>query len=99
MGLIVVSCYLNGAEFKVKACFFHFISIIYSCQAVDAYLLIEFVDDSLRPLQVKLLTLQRSVDISQLDAHLTHQQSIVFIGPVNTWHAVISHLERRAQLT
>lgn len=71
--------------------------IIYSCRAAEAYLLIEFVDDSLRPLQVKLLTLQRSVDISQLDAHLTHQQSIVFIGPVNTCHAVISHLERRAR--
>lgn len=73
-----------------------FFFIIYSSQAAEAYLLIEFVDDSICPLQVKLLTLQRSVDISQLDAHLTHQQSIIFIGPVNTWHAVISHLERRA---
>lgn len=67
-----------------------------SCQAA-AYLFIEFVDDSLRPLQMQLLTLQRPIDISQFDAHLAHQQSIVFIGPVDTGHAVIAHLERRAR--
>lgn len=62
---------LSDSDFNVKS--FFWIIIIYSRQAAEAYLLIEFVDDSLRPLQVKLFTLQRSVDISQLDAHLTHQ--------------------------
>lgn len=59
-----------------------------------AYLFVELVDYSLGPLQVQLLTLQWSIDISQLDAHLTHQHSIIFIGPVNTGHSFIAHLER-----
>lgn len=58
----------------------------------QTYLFVELVDDPLRPLQMQLLTLQRPIDICQLDAHLTHQQSVIFVGPVNTGHSFITHL-------
>lgn len=37
------------------------------------HLLIELVDNALRPLQMQVLVLQRPVDVSQFDAHLAHQ--------------------------
>ena len=56
------------------------------------YLFVELVDDPLCPLQVQVLTLQWSIHISQLDAHLAHQQSIVLVGPVDAREAFIAHL-------
>ena len=56
------------------------------------YLFIEFIDDPFCPLQVQLLTFQWAVDVSQLDAHLAHQQPIVLIGPIDTRHSFITHL-------
>ena len=56
------------------------------------YLLVELVDDAIGPLQVQLFTLQWTIDICQLDAHLAHQETVVFIGPIDTGHALFAHL-------
>lgn len=58
---------------------------------------IELVDDTLCPAQVQLFALERSVDVSQLDAHLAHQQTVVLIGPVDARHALVADLETGAQ--
>lgn len=60
-----------------------------------SYLLVELVDDALRPLQVQVFALQGAVDVCQLNAHLADQQPVIFIRPINAVCWVISHLERR----
>lgn len=77
--------------------FFHWTTSALDYRDWKAYLFIELVDDPLCPLQVQFLTLQRSIDISQFDAHLAHQQSVIFVGPINPRHSFITHLERCAQ--
>lgn len=55
---------------------------------------VELVDDALRPAQVQLFALERSIDVSQLDAHLANQQTVVLVCPVNARHALVANLER-----
>lgn len=66
------------------------------CRGLEPYLFVEFIDDPFSPLQVQLLTLQRSVDISELDAHLANQQSVIFVCPVDPRHSFVTHLGTRA---
>ena len=63
-------------------------------QTLWTYLFIELIDNPLCPFQVQLFTLQWSIDISQLYAHLVHQQSVVLIGPINNRYSFITHLMR-----
>lgn len=58
------------------------------------YLLIELIDDALGPLKVQVTDFGRPVDVCQLDTHLAHQQSVVLIGPVNSWAVHVVHLFR-----
>lgn len=55
-------------------------------------LLIKLVHDALRPLQVQVFVLQRPVDVGELDAHLTHKQPVVLIGPVDARGRIVAHL-------
>lgn len=57
------------------------------------YLLIKLVDDAFSPLQVQVFAFCRPVDVSQFDAHLTDQQAVVLVGPVNP--NIIVHLGER----
>lgn len=59
-----------------------------------SYLLIELVNNALRPLQVQVLALQRAVDVCKFNAHLADQQPVIFIGPINAVCWIISHLKR-----
>lgn len=43
------------------------------------HLLIELIDDSLCPLQMQVLAFQRSIDVSQFNAHLAHQQPVILV--------------------
>jgi len=61
-------------------------------------LFVELVDDPLGPLQVQLLTLQRTVDVCQLDAHLAHQETVILIGPIDAGHALVAHLGTRGEI-
>lgn len=61
------------------------------------YLFIELIDDAFCPLQVQVFAFGRSIDVSQLDAHLTNQQAVVLVGPVNP--NVIVHLGDRNKET
>lgn len=63
-----------------------------SHQRALTYLFIELVDDALCPLQMQLLALQRPIDVGQFDTHLTHQQPVILVGPVDTSGRVIAHL-------
>lgn len=55
-------------------------------------LLVELVDYALCPLQMQVFALQRPVDVGELNAHLTHQQPVVLVGPVDTRGRVVAHL-------
>lgn len=55
-------------------------------------LFVEFVHNALSPLEVQIFAFERPVDVSQLDAHLTHQEPVVFIGPVNPRTPIITNL-------
>lgn len=58
-------------------------------------LLVELVDYALCPLQMQVFALQRPVDVGELNAHLTHQQPVVLVGPVDTRGRVVAHLPSR----
>lgn len=60
--------------------------------ACSLYLLIKLINDALCPLEVQVTDFGRSIDICQLDTHLAHQQSVILIGPINTWTVHIIHL-------
>ncbi len=60
--------------------------------ARSPYLLIKLIDDALCPLEVQVTDFGRSIDICQFDTHLANQQSVVLIGPVNSWTVHIVHL-------
>ena len=57
------------------------------------HLFVELVDDALGPLEVQVLAFQGPVDVGQFDAHLTHQQPVVLIGPVDAGRLLVPHLE------
>lgn len=61
------------------------------------YLFIKLIDDAFCPLQVQVLAFGRPVDVGQFDAHLTDQQAVVLVGPVNS--NIIVHLGDRERET
>lgn len=61
---------------------------------VCLHLLIKLIDDALCPLEVQVTDLGGPIDICQLDTHLTHQKSVVLVGPVDSWTVDIIHLEQ-----
>lgn len=60
--------------------------------ARSLYLFVELIDDSFCPFEVQVTDFGWSIDICQLYAHLAHQQSIVLVGPINSWTVHIVHL-------
>lgn len=52
------------------------------CCSSVSYLLIKLTGDALCPLQVEFFTFSRPINVSQLYTHLTHQETIIFIGPI-----------------
>lgn len=56
------------------------------------YLLIKLINNPSGPFEVQVPDLGRSIDICQLDTHLTHQQSVILIGPIDSWTVHIIHL-------
>lgn len=61
------------------------------------HLFIKLIDDAFCPLQMQVFAFCRPIDVSQLDAHLTNQQAVVLIGPVNS--NIIVHLGDRKKET
>lgn len=61
------------------------------------YLFIKLIDDAFCPLQMQVFAFCRPIDVSQLDAHLTNQQAVVLVGPVNS--NIIVHLRDRKKKT
>lgn len=61
------------------------------------YLFIELIDNAFCPLQVQVFAFGRPVDVCQFDAHLTNQQAVVLVGPVNP--NIIVHLGDRNKET
>lgn len=59
------------------------------------YLLIKLIDDAFRPLKMEVTDFGWSIDICQLDTHLAHQESVVLVGPVDSWTVHIIYLLRR----
>lgn len=57
------------------------------------YLFIKLIDNAFCPLQMQVLALCRPIDVSQFDAHLTNQQTVVLVGPVNS--DIVVHLGDR----
>lgn len=61
------------------------------------YLFVKLIDNAFRPLQMQIFAFGRPIYISQFDAHLTNQQAVVLISPVNS--NIIIHLVARKRRT
>ena len=62
------------------------------CVCVCVYLLIELLCNAHGPLQMKRVSLGRSVDVCQLDDHLQNQQPVRLHCPVHAGGVIIIHL-------
>lgn len=60
--------------------------------ACSPYLLIKLVDYAFCPLDVQVPDFGWSIDVCQLDTHLAHKESVILIGPINSWTIHIIHL-------
>lgn len=56
---------------------------------VSVYLLIKFIDNAFCPFQMQVPDFGWAVYICQLDAHLAHQEAVVFITPL---YAITVHI-------